>query len=412
MPNVKEKARLFREDFKTSYQSETTGGRKAQDCGPFLPSGKYEKQTDKKLVVKYLYNEVGVCYKTLIGTFKQNLLRAGAMFSEQNDALNDFLLAAIIRDNNIQTDKLIWHGDYKSAVAELSHYDGLVKKIAQATGTSVAEVNTFTFAGLVSGDVVEGRAGGQVINVPFITDNNTTAAAVDTALSALVDPVTGSLLYTATNAAGVVTVTANTAGVPNDILLVVTDGTGLNFCDEANVAGTGTVVKATTTANVTGDEPNKIAYTVITATNVIDELEKIFLQIQEKRPELLADPNFKVHVSNQVWAMLTVALTKETKSFIGTQVMKNAADGPFGLPIVNQPYLFGSLIAATSADNIWFGTDLVSDLSNAQTWIDMNCQEYRFRNETFQGVQVDRFDRIFCNFGAGFPLTFQAAQPE
>ena len=60
---------------------------------------------------------------------------------------------------------------------------------------------------------------------------------------------------------------------------------------------------------------------------------------------------------------------------------------------------------------LFFGTDLLSDMQNTQTWINVDCEEVRFRHQSRQGVQIDRFRDIVCNLD-GAPYDFQAAQPE
>ena len=131
MPDVKCRERIYREELRFKFQSKATGGRGAKDCGPFKSAGERRKPTDKYVKSFYVYIETALCYKKLIGTYKQAILKKGATKSETNTGLNDFVMSSMIRDANRQTDQLILLGDYGSADDILSHYDGLLKKVYQ-----------------------------------------------------------------------------------------------------------------------------------------------------------------------------------------------------------------------------------------------------------------------------------------
>lgn len=407
--NVKDKVRMFREDFDTELQSEATGGRGATDCGPFKPAGKWRKLTDRFLVVQYVYVEAEICYKTLIGTFKQNLLNAGATRSEQNDAINEMLLSDMIKNNNIQFDKLIWNGDYKAAERKIAHFDGLVKKAALAIGGSVAQDNDYLIAGMQAGDYIEGIAGGFDIKVPFNTSIVVTVADLDTVLSGLNDEFGVALFTVSNNGSDTVNVVANTAGKPIDLLLVMTDGTGLNDCDEALVPGAGTISETVVVANVDFDSPLTIPFVTITSGNVIAQMESLYSLISIQAPWLKDNASFRVHVASNVWTAMTIALTKQREDFRG--VSELITDGPFGLPVVEQKYLKQGVIFASFRENLFFGTDLVSDLDTPQQWVNIECQKVRLRFEMFAGVQIDYMGDVACNLD-GHPFQFQPAQPE
>src|SRR5690606_6873479 len=102
----------------------------------FDPHGKIDIVTNKCISTNFLYVETAICYKKLVGSFKQGLLKAGQLFSEENDALNDRVVGEVIKSNARQTDRLIWKGDYKSPVDDITHYDGLIKKTFQAIGAA------------------------------------------------------------------------------------------------------------------------------------------------------------------------------------------------------------------------------------------------------------------------------------
>lgn len=166
VPNVKDKKPIYSTKVKTEYQSTTTGGRDKTDCGPFTAAGTFEEKI-KYIYTFYLYNEVALCYKKLIGKWQQNLLNKGANNSEDNTTLNDYIVEQILLNNNIQTGELIWFGDYGSPVKRLSHYDGLIKKAYQAISTGEAGVDRYVFASVTTGDHIEGRLGGHTVDIEY-----------------------------------------------------------------------------------------------------------------------------------------------------------------------------------------------------------------------------------------------------
>ena len=173
---------------------------------------------------------------------------------------------------------------------------------------------------------------------------------------------------------------------------------------------TGTVVKSITQPAIDADVPLSIPFVAITPSNVLDQFESYYQLIMSTEPHLLSNPNFRVHISEQVWAAKNIALTKETASFIGSHTVTEG-NHPFGLPLVRQPHLVGDVIFGTDRENIFFGTDLLSDLGEVRQWVDIDCEEVRLRAKTAQGVQVDQFREIVCNLD-GAPFTFRPPQPE
>ena len=131
--NVKDKQPLYRDEINISYKSSANGGRSGTSCGPFDPSGAIDIITDKCIHTFYLYMEVAVCYKSLVGSFMQKMLTPGQSGQEENDALNDRILDEVMKQGARQTDLLIWKGDQGSANDVLTHFDGLIKKTFQRT---------------------------------------------------------------------------------------------------------------------------------------------------------------------------------------------------------------------------------------------------------------------------------------
>ncbi len=403
--------RIYREEFDSEFESSATGGRNFDECGGFVSKGDYSKPTDKYIKGHYLYREYSLCLKQLLGKWKQGILARGAnRIEEQTTSLNDWLMEKDIRNANIQIEELIWKGDYKCGVKKLAHFDGIIKKLFQATGASVAHVERWVFSGLASGDVIEGFAGGVPINVPFNTDNATTVADLATALSALDNPYTGSPIYTVTNTpAGTVTITANVAGTPNNVSLAVTDGTGVDRCYNSLVAGTGTFVYTEVTANVEGDEPIMIPYTVITASNVLSEMEKLYTAVAnvdtQKGRGLLQNPNMRLFVPTAVLKFYELAVKKIATDTSGIQGIFTEG------MVVGLPYLPPNVMIMADPANLHFATDLISDMEDIDVWSEKKEQLIYFRSEMVGGVQIDRFSEVACNF-TGAPFSFQPAQPE
>ncbi len=417
MPNVKCKERLYREELRFQFQSDATGGRGAKDCGPFKSVGDHRKPTDKFVKAFYVYIETALCYKKLIGTFKQSLLNAGARLSENNTGLNDFVITSMLRDANRQTDQLILLGDYASQDGVLSHYDGLIKIAykAVAAGSTPAK-NEYTFAGVVAGDNISMRVGGQIIEVPFNTSNDITVDDAVTALTAIVDYTATATYAVANPTAPVMTVESADGHRPIDVEVFITKGTGFDACGDPEDNGVGTVVlvvlQKVDTAN---DVPMSFTYEVATVANIVSIVEKISDELGARNTGTFSEDaldmdNFFVHVSPRFMGSLRIAHTKLTTAG-GTSKLDNLqSEKIFGINFVEQPFIPDNVIFGAEKQNLFFATDLGSDLSQVDVWADKNTQEVKMRMEARQGVQIDRLRDILVNFG-GLSWVFEADQP-
>lgn len=407
--NVKDKEPLYRDEINISYKSSANGGRTGTSCGPFDPSGAIDIITDKCIHTFYMYMEVAVCYKSLVGSFMQKMLTPGQLGQEENDVLNDRILDEVMKQGARQTDLLIWKGDQGSANDVLTHFDGLIKKTFQAASSVIYNSLKFTFAGtLGAAEFLEIRFGGQVHSEAFDTDTPTTIANLQAWIAAQTDGTSASPLATVSfNGVDELTITSNFKRYQLEVNIRSTDGTGIDCKDTGSVVVTEEVLQAFHV----GDAPLLTPYTPITSANVLEELEKIYLKAAIENPTLISQDDFIVHVSPKVWAHLVVASVKMTGAFTG---INGTQDNPmpFGMRIVEQPGMEGTdIIFASRTSNLFFGTDLVSDMMSTESWINKDCQEVRMRHETRQGVQIDRYDEVVANL-QGAPFAFQAAQPE
>lgn len=396
LTDVKDKATMWREDFDVSYQSEATGGRGVNECGPFMPAGRIVHE-QKCIHVTYMYIEVSICYKKLIGTFKQSLLKPGMARTEDNTSLNDRVLDAILRESNKITDILIWNGDVGSAVKDRGHYDGLLKKIHYALENTQNQTLCIEGMGLAAGDCIEGKYGSYDINVPFNTDNNTTMADLEAELASLTHPTTCQpLLTVCNNGNGKVGITSRYDNIEIQISLSVTKCDGLNYgCP--NTPGDGTITITEEVGFIFNDKPIAIKYTPVSAKNVHQEITKLYMKASVENPELLGYSDFYLHVATDVYVALQVAEAQLTANVNG-QIRGGVVNpNPYGLRIVNQPQLPHGVMIGTRVSNIYFATDLMSDMSNTRVWVDIDCQEVRFRHEVLQGVQIDRYDETVSN---------------
>lgn len=417
MPNVKCKERLYREELRFQFQSAANGGRGAKDCGPFKSVGDYRKPTDKFIKSFYVYIETSLCYKKLIGTYKQNLLNAGARLSENNTSLNDFVITSMLRDANRQTDQLILLGDYGSADGVLTHYDGLLKMAYQAVaaGGNPAK-NKYTFASLVTGDYVQVRAGGQILTIAWDTDNDTTVGNVVTAITAI-SGYDGVATYTVANPTGpVMTVESSDGNRPIDLKIWVTKNTGFNQCGEPNDAGAGTVaIDVLQKVDTANDVPMNLTYQAMTHANAIDIAAGVADALGARNTGTFSEDaldmdNFFIHVSPRVMGTLRIAHTKLTGTSGASKLDQIQTEKIFGLNFVEQSFIPDNILFGAEKQNLFFGTDLASDLGQVDVWSDKNSQEVRMRMEARQGVQIDRFRDILVNFD-GLSWSFEAAQP-
>lgn len=411
IPNVKDKVPLYRDEMDFKYQSAANGGRGATECGPFMPKGKIDIITDKCLSVNYMYIEAAICYKKLIGSFRQSLLRPGTMFSDENTALNDRVLDGFVKSSNKQTDMLIWHGDYKSPIDDICHYDGLIKKIALSTTGQPAHSFEIKMTNAVeSDDVIEGKVGGQEFMIPFDTDANTTFTSLAAHLATLTHPLTASPLFTTMfDGTDTIKVVSNYHNIEIEMMAVVTDGTGINRAGCANVAGKGEVVVNELVAFKAQDIPITVPYKPVTAANVISIFNEMYLKTAAENGGLLGESDFYFHVSPHVYACLVSAQTMLTGPIVN--INQRVTPAPFGMRLIEQPSMQYHIIVGTRTSNIFFGTDLMTDMGNTEQWVDKNCQEVRFRHEMMQGVQIDRYSETVSNLECT-PFTFQDAQPD
>lgn len=407
--NVKDKQPIYRDELNVSYKSVANGGKDGTSCGPFDPSGKINIVTNKCISTNFLYVETAICYKKLVGSFKQGLLKKGQLMSEMNDALNDRVISEVIKSNARQTDRLIWTGDYKSPVDDICHYDGLIKKAFNAIGAAVNHTVKFAFDGTLGADECFAvQVGGIFEEYAFSTNTATTIGLIATALTAYTHPITAQPLFTvAFNGTDELLVASNFASLAVEIDIAVTDCNGATCTNSNSVI----VTETDEVAYEVSDAPLTIPYVTITSSNVLQQIELLYLKAAGETPDLATQDDFYIHVSPYIWACITAASLKLTGAFMGMN-KPDMKQTPFGLKIIEQPGLNQTnVMFGTRTANIFFGTDLESDLSNTEQWIDKDCQEVRFRHESRQGVQIDRFSEVVCNL-EGAPFTFQAAQPD
>lgn len=408
--NVKDKQPIYRDELNVRYKSVANGGKDGNACGPFDPGGKIDIVTNKCIKTNFLYVETSICYKKLVGSFKQGLLtKRGQLQSELNDALNDRVVSEIIKSNARQTDRLIWTGDYKSPVDDICHYDGLVKKTFNAIGAANNHAINFLFTGTLAADECFAvQAGGVFEEFAFDTNTVTTIGNIATFLTALTHPITGQALYTvAFDGVDEISVVSNFTTLAVEIDITTTDCNGATCKNTDSVVVTETEVVAFEVSDV----PLTIPFVPITSANVLQQVELLYLKAAGEHPDLTTNDDFYIHVSPYIWACITAASLKLTGAFMG---IDNATQNrtPFGLKVVEQPGLNQcNIMFGTRTSNIFFGTDLESDMMNTEQWIDKDCQEVRFRHESRQGVQVDRFSDVVCNLD-GAPFTFQAPEPD
>lgn len=414
IPNVKDKVPLYRDEFDMRYKSPANGGRGRDECGEFDNEGSVNIITNKCLHVFYMYMEASICYKKLIGSYQQSLLRPGAGNTEENTALNDRVLDSMVRVSQKTIDRLIFHGDYKSHNDELSHFDGLIKKIYQAIGQGENQTYKVCFTkDMVDGDCLVGHFGGHEFEIQFNTDKETTISDFLAFLSGLQHTITCQPILTASyDGDCTVTVVSNydmmKMQMTIDIKKCEETVTGCCIKDEK---GEGCVTIKETVYYRFVDKPIVCPNVPISAGNVIQELTKLYLKAAAENPDLMKEDDFYIHVSSHVFACLQVAQMQLTGAFMGINGMPNMNPNPYGLKIVEQPGLERSFMIGTRTSNIFFGTDLMSDMMNTDQWVDKDCQQVKFRHEIMAGVQIDRFSETVSNLDC-MTLKFKPAQPE
>ncbi len=396
VPNVKagEKVPMYRDDLNVNYKSVANGGHDGTRCGTWDPSGNWEVITDKFLCVTFMEINSEICYKTLLGTFRSSLLTPGAVVNDSDDALNDILIRKIINKSNEIIDRHIFMGDFKSADDSVTHFDGFIKQVHLAGQTVNAQSYEAVFTGLAAGDCIEGFVGGQEINIPWNTDAATTITDLQTNVTTFAVATNATPLFTVTfDGVDTVTFVSNYAKSDLKLSLYVTDCNGIGDCA---TSGAGTVVVNETNTFMAQDRPIMIPHCPITTANVFSQMNALFLAARSENPELLSQSDFYLHVSPHVYGTLISAQAIQSGN-INTSTTNLT---PFGINVIEQPGLanggdnimFGSL-----RRNLFFGTDLVSDLGQTETWYDRNCQTYKFRHAITAGVGLDRFSDTISN---------------
>ena len=408
VPDVKagDKKVMYRDDLDINVKSIANGGHNGDRCGTFDPSGKWQPITDKFLCVNYLEVNSSICYKELTGTFRSSLLSAGALVNENDDALNDVLIRKIISKFNQLIDRHIFMGDFKSADDSVTHFDGFVKQTHLAGQTINAQTYEVTISGLEEGDCIEGFIGGANVNVPFNTDLATTIADLQANITTYCVATNATPLFTVTfDGVDKLTLVSNYMKSDLKVTLKSTDCNGLGDC---YVSGKGMVTVEETCTFLAQDRPIMIPHCPITTANVFQQMNALFLAARSENPDLLSQNDFYLHVSPHVYGTLISAQAIQSGN-VNTSTTNLT---PFGIRVVEQPGLanggdnvmFGSL-----RRNLFFGTDLLSDLTNTETWYEKKCQEYYFRHAVTAGVGIDRFSDTVSNL-ACFNAKWQPAQ--
>jgi len=408
--DIVSRQRLFREDLHFYFQSPATGGKSALECGPFDPQSPDRETDESWLSPQYHYMELAICYKKLIKTWKQSQLRPGIARAEENTSLNDWVMMKMLESGNRNYDHLIWKGDYGSGDQQLSHFDGLIKKIFNRLNTAATHEETFQFTGLQAGDSIEGLVAGVTINVPFDTDNDTTVANLAADLIAVQDPY-GNAVFTIGVAGDTVTVTNNKVASFNRVSLFVTDGTGVDFlCNQANNAGNGTLVYNEVIPVSGRKAPVSIPLTTLTKNNIIDQMEALYLQVNSQNCEIF-DYNPTLHISKHAYGLLQAALVDlgvGALSDVFSEFGRKTA--PFDFNIHETRYLPNDAMVLMDNGNAFFGTNLLADHNDIKTWVDNDCQQVRMRAEMTGGVGIGNYGEVACNFD-GAAWTFLADEP-
>jgi len=214
-------------------------------------------------------------------------------------------------------------------------------------------------------------------------------------------------LTVAFNGTDQITLVSNFPNLRIEMTIQSTDCDGIT----CSASGAVTIVETELVAYEVSDAPLTIPYVPVTTSNVLKQMELIYMKAAGEHPDLSIQNDFFIHVAPKVWAALKAASMNLTGAFNGVNGM-NENPKPFGLRVVEQPGLVGcDVIFASRTSNLFFGTDLESDMDNTQIWIDRDCQEVRMRHESRQGVQIDRFVDTVSNL-EGAPFVFQAPQTE
>lgn len=411
LEDVKTKRRLYREELIVDFQSEATGGKSAEECGPFDPQDARREVEESWISPQHMYIELSLCYKKLVKSWKQSQLKRGAARSEDDTSMNDWVLQSILKGSNKSIDKLIWQGDYKSADTSIAHHDGFQKKIFNKLGTIEYHTEEWSFSGILAGDHIEGRVGGTDIDIAFSTSNDVTVDDLVTALAALTDN-EGVALFTVSNPTAPVVRLVNAKGnTENDAEFYVTDGTGVDYlCNAANTAGAGAVAYTLVTDIQGNVIPIAIPWVTLTKGNILDQLELLYTTVNSTNSDIWdLDPD--LHISTHAAGLLNAALTDKGVGALADLYRDfGKKTAPFGFNIVPNNNIANDALILFDSKNAFWGTDLISDMNEVEMWVDKKCQTVDFRLEMKAGVGIGNYGEVACNFdGAGF--VYNAAEP-
>lgn len=127
-----------------------------------------------------------------------------------------------------------------------------------------------------------------------------------------------------------------------------------------------------------------VSGTTLSATNIIAEIGKVYDKIPSA---IVNDPKVTIFLSPAAMKFYKQALAALGTSF----ATYNAGDlnlSYIGVPLVVAPGLSTNLMVAASTDNLWFGTDLMSDFDEVSILLMRN-------------VTGDRTARFICSFKFG-----------
>lgn len=407
------KKRLYRDEILSNgWYSEVTGY-PADACGFIGKSTKREVQIDKYICTKKVRQEEQVCIPTMIGTWQQDQLAAGALREDSDIFLSDALVYAMLKQNRIGIDTHAWAGNYKSADKYTMHTDGFIKVAVNGMDSVKPAIYTHTISGLDATVEIKGLVGGMEYTVDFNTTNNQTLDDWVAKLLTMKYADGRNIFAAATHDdAGTVTITTQD-GELYDHQFVISEASGdLVKCYDGTIkAETPPATASVTVTNTvvqdaeSGDSPIGIDKVVITPVNVVDRIIKLQEAINETRSWIL-NPDFggTLFVAPNVWHALRIALVRQTEAFKGTQTGWNDQDGYLpnflDFNIVRANYMPSNEMLYARSQDLHVGTDLISDIEEIRTGYDPKEGQGWFKQAMTIGFQISELANVagtFCN---------------
>lgn len=413
VPNIsaQKAVRIFGDNYEgNSILKGSKETRKMDEKQVFNPKGVRRRTRNEYIRARKIEAEWQTDFTEFIATYNNNLLSAGFATKWKSRGPASYFINRVVADPvRRQIGNLVLNGDRDAADTYISQFDGVLKQVAKAADKGKYHTISHKYPAMTAGTYVHLLVSNKEITVPFTTDQATTLTAIIDAINAV--NYNGSLIVEASqvDVDGNAAVEVKSKHLDRNVEVRVAVSTDATI-EWKSVHGelNGGVVNVKETQGQNYEKPYQLPYldwtqfigsgfdSAVTMANIKDRLPNIrevvdwvmylILALSEKQRKLRGtNQTLITYFSDEMMTLMQLAF------WLMTQQTNGAVEQP-NLSIFRNfrthPDLHGSTFFSTYANNIFIGTDLMSDISMVDINYDWREQTIDMRLAAAMGVKV------------------------